>query len=600
MKNFFVSLFATLVAMVLFTAFFCLAGFLVFVLFAAAGAPRAGHAQGAVLTIDLSDPIDDRGGAEDPFGLFGGRFSTLRLADVTDAIVTAADDPSIRGIFLHGSVSGSWAQARELRQALLAFKESDKPIYAYFPDYEEAEFYLASLADQSYIAPLGLFVLDGLAAQVMYFAEGLEKLGVEVQVSRVGKFKSAVEPFIRDSMSPENREQLDTLLRDLFQTFLSETALARGLPVGELERVVAERAVLTSDEAVAAKFVDHVASFDRVLDELRDFAGPGAAGTSFLQVPLRAYVHELGDPFGTVRGGSGSNQIAVVYAQGEIVDGESLDQIGGATLARELRKLRTSSNAVAVVLRVDSPGGSASASEEILCEVERLREDGKIVVVSMAGVAASGGYWIASKADAIVAQPNTLTGSIGVFGMFPNAAGSLANLGLKSEVVKTGPYADWSSLWRRKEPEELALVQRHIDRIYDGFLDRVAGGRKLDRAVVEENAQGRIWSGTRAKELGLIDELGGLDDAIALAAQKAGVSTDYFVSFPERRSPFDELFGTLLADEHGTPVSRVAAGELFGALPTDVRAALTALGGLARHLEHGGVLARLPFAITVR
>jgi protease-4 len=581
--------------------FAALAAFLILMLLvASAGAPPVGHAEGAVLTVDLSEPIEDRGGAEDPFGLLGGRFTHLRLADVTDALAAAADDPSIRGVFLYGAPEGSWAQARELRQALLSFKESSKPIYAYFPDYEEVEFYLASVADHSYISPLGMFVLDGLAAQVMYFSDALAKLGIEVQVTRVGKYKSAVEPFVLDSMSPENRQQLDALLGDLFDVFLSETAVARDVPVEALQRVETEQAALSADEAVAAKFVDRAASFDRVLDDLRAFAGEGEAGTSFLQVPIRSYIRELADPFGATGVGKGTNEVAVVYAQGEIVDGESAEEVGGATLARELRELRLGSDAKAIVLRVDSPGGSASASEEILCEVVRLRDAGKTVVVSMGGVAASGGYWISSQADAIVAQPNTVTGSIGVFGMFPNAAGTLAKLGLKSEVVKTGPYADWSSPWRKKEPRELEIVQRYVDRIYDGFIERVASGRSLERSVVEENAQGRVWSGTRAKELGLVDELGGLDDAIALAAEKAGIADDYTVTFPDRRNPFDEWLDAWRSDEEGAPVSSGEFGRLVASLPADLRALARSLGGVARHLEHGGVLARLPYALTVR
>jgi protease-4 len=600
MKNFILQIFATLIAMAIFAVFSALALFLVVMLFAAAGAPVESHIDGAVLTVDLSQPIDDRGGVEDPFGLFAGQLTHLRLADVTDAIQTAAHDPSIRGLFLYGSVGGSWAQARELRQALLDFKAGDKPIYAYFDDYEEAEFYLASVADHAYIAPLGMFVLDGFAAQVMYLSDGLEKLGVEVQISRVGKFKSAVEPFVRDSMSPENREQIDTLLADLFRVFVSETAIARNLPVEALQRVAVERAALTADEALAAKFVDHVASFDRVLDDLREFAGRGDFETSFNQVALRRYIHELHSPFGEDVGGAGSNEIAVVYASGEIVDGESADQIGGATLSRELRELRENSGAKAVVLRVDSPGGSASASEAILCEVRRLREAGKVVVVSMAGVAASGGYWISSQADAIVAQPNTLTGSIGVFGMFPNVEAMLAKLGLKSEVVKTGPFADWSSPWRRKTQVELDLVQRHIDLIYSGFIDRVASGRTLERSIVEENAQGRIWSGVRAHELGLVDELGGLDDAITLAAEKAGIADDYFVSFPDRRNPFDEILDLLMAEEEGSPVTRMALADAVGLLPREIAAPIESLAGAARHLGRATVLARLPFALFVR
>ncbi|MCK6447939.1 MAG: signal peptide peptidase SppA [Planctomycetes bacterium] len=598
MKNFLLQILATLIAFAIVAVFSAFAAFLLFALLFASGAPPTTHARGAVLTLDLSEPIDDKGGVEDPFGLLGGRFSHLRLADVVDALHTAAYDDSIRGLFVHGAVNGSWAQARELRQALLAFKEGGKPIWAHFSDYEEAEFYLGSVADHSSIAPLGIFVLDGLAANVMYFADGLEKLGIEVQVSRVGKFKSAVEPFMTDTMSAENREQLDTLLSDLFQVFLSETAVARNVPVDALRDVVEHQAALTADEAVAAKFVDRVASFDRVLDELREFAGEGEWGTSFRQVALRGYVTELQQPFTTPTVGSGSNEIAVVFAQGEIVDGESLEEIGGATLARELRDLRTSSDAKAVVLRVDSPGGSAAASEEILVEVRRLRESGKTVVISMAGVAASGGYWISSQADAIVAQPNTITGSIGVFGMFPNAEGALAKLGLKSEVVKTGPHADWTSPWRRKSAEELALVQRHIDRIYDGFLERVSTGRALDRAVVEEHAQGRVWSGTRAKELGLVDELGGLDDAIALAAEKAGVGDDYFVTFPERRNPFDEFFDTLYADERGVPVGSSA---LDAWLPNELAEVAHTLALIRERFERGThVLARLPFALDVR
>ncbi len=594
MKNFIVQLFATLVGLCLFCAFFGVALFLLLMVLTMGAAPQP-VPDGAILTLDLSEPIDDRGGLDSAFGILQGERSHLALADVCRALRTAGTDNGISGVFLYGGVSGSWASVRELRQALLDFKSSKKPMVAFFPDYDEGEFYVSSVCDRSRIPSLGIFELDGFAAKVLYYADLLKKIGIEVQVTRVGKYKSAVEPFIKDEMSPENREQLSTLLGDFFDTFLAETAVARGVKVDELRDIVEHKAALSAPEAVDARLIDKVASFDQVLDELQQIAGDPHDGTSFAQVAMRKYIKHISSPFTGHSESSSSNHVAVIYAQGEIYDGESRTDIGGASFSRELRDLRNDPSVKAVVLRVDSPGGSAAASEEILCEVRRLRDAGKKVVVSMGGVAASGGYWISSLADAIVAEPNTITGSIGVFGVFPNAAELMSKIGLKSEVVKTGPFADWSSFYRTKAPVELAVIQRHIDAIYEAFLDRVVQGRKLDRAIVAENAQGRVWSGKRAKEIGLVDELGGLEEAITLAAAKAGLGNDWSVSYPPERNAFEELFERFAAENDGEPVSRFAK-----LLPPDLGTALQSVQSIAAHVGRTSVLARLPFSLSIR
>lgn len=387
--------------------------------------------------------------------------------------------------------------------------------------------------------------MNGLFAEMIYQAEALKKLGVGVQVTRVGKYKSAVEPLIRNEMSSEEKEQTQRLLGDLWQTLIQTSAKPRSLQPQALQAIANNQGFLFGQEAKTRKLVDQIAYEDEVITALRAKTGQSKDdeeskdddGDSVRQISLARYAETTEDNL-TTR--SSENEIAIVYAEGPIVDGDgegglgSSQVIAGNRVARQLRELRKDDDVKAVVLRVNSPGGSATASEIILREVRLLRESGKPVVVSMGNVAASGGYWIASLADKIVAEPTTITGSIGVFSLFVNLQQLGDKVGINWDGVKTSELADIYSSTRPKNPKELAILQKAVDQIYSEFLKRVAEGRKLPATKVAEIAQGRVWSGKAAKELGLVDELGGLDRAIEVAADLAKLGDDWKLKeYPE-------------------------------------------------------------------
>lgn len=515
----------------------------------------------SILVYDLATAIPDTEVIPSPTDalLSGSVPQQLTLREATNALREAASDERIVGLYLtsSGPVGTGLAAQEALRDAILVFQEADKPVLAYDVAWSEREYYLASLADTLYINPFGSLEMNGLLAEVMYQAEALDKLGIEVQVTRVGKYKSAVEPFIRNTMSPEEREQTRRLLDDLWQTLITDTAAAREIAPATLQAVADTQGLLLGVDAVTQQLADEVAYEDEVITALRQLTGeqdPDAeeddASDSFRHIGLERYAHSVTDPR---LERSTSQEIALVYAEGPIVYGGGDDGLGtssviaGDQLARTLRQLRADDDVQAVVLRVNSPGGSATASEVILREVQLLQEAGKPVVVSMGNVAASGGYWIAALADAIVAEPTTITGSIGVFSLFLSLEELGNKVGVTWEEVKTAELADLFSTTRPRTPEELAILQRSVDVIYDAFLDRVAEGRDLPRQRVEELAQGRIWSGTTALELGLVDELGGIDQAITTAATLAELEEDDWQlrEYPEA-TDWQRLFGDFL------------------------------------------------------
>ncbi|HJW08877.1 MAG TPA: signal peptide peptidase SppA, partial [Holophagaceae bacterium] len=384
-----------------------------------------------------------------------------------------------------------------------------------------------------------------LAAEPMFFGEAFKKYGVEVQVTRVGKYKSAVEPYILDRMSDENREQTKKLLGDIWGEWKDSVAADRHRSAEELQAIADTKGILGGDEALKEGLVDALKPYDEVLDELKQLSGSGKKDKDIPQMDLSIYAGLDGG------GPRGSNRIAVVYAEGEIVDGEGRDgQIGGDALGRNLRRLRMDDKVKAVVLRVNSPGGSASASEVIQREVI-LTKKVKPVVVSMGTVAASGGYWISTYGDRIFAEPNTITGSIGVFGLLPNVQKLANEHGVTFDRVETAKLANPFSLVRSKSPEELARIQVQVDRIYDQFLMKVSESRHKAKDAVHEIAQGRVWSGSEALRLGLVDELGGLQDAIRDAAKRAKIEHDYrLMEEGPKRSPLQKLLESMNAQPH--------------------------------------------------
>jgi protease-4 len=437
-----------------------------------------------------------------------------------------------------------------------------------------------------------MIYMPGLGAEPMFYTGAFEKFGIGVQVTRVGKYKSAVEPFIRKDLSPENREQLQKLLDDVWGELVDATAAARGMTKAELQTIVDREGFIRADAALAAKLVSRVSYRDEAFEELKARTGLKGSSKNFKQIALPEYIDLIEGAHATKLNSSAS-KIAVVYAEGVIVDGNGEhDEIGGTRFARELRRLRQDSDVKAIVLRVNSPGGSASASEHIQREI-RMAKQAKPVIVSMGSYAASGGYWISTYGDKIYAEPTTITGSIGVFGLMMNVEKLAGNLGLTFDHVKTGKYANTMTISRPKTDEELALIQRAVDWIYSEFIKKVSESRKLELSRVQEIAQGRVWSGVEAKNLGLVDEIGGLDAAIAYAAEKAVLGSKYQLE----EYPAHKEFAEVIADMFGgiKPASSRA-----GAITTMVDAMKDELRSLEQFNDQQGIYARLPVDIRLK
>jgi protease-4 len=611
MKNFLGSLLGALAALVIFSGALVTLGIGLLGALAALGESEKSSPAvlpGSYLVLDLSTNFSDAPPHLDLAAL-GGREESLQLRAATRSLRAAATDERITGVYLTGDLNpagygSGHAALRELRAALLAFREAGKPVVAYLTFASTRTYYVASAASDLALDPYGMILLPGLAAEPMFFAGAFEKVGINVQVTRAGKYKSAVEPFTRREMSAENREEVRELLQDLWDSLLGEIGTSRGVTAAQVQAVVDQEGLIRAAEALGAKLIDRTAYRDEIYDALKAKTGRAGSEKPFKQVTLAAYARQLKPASALpaprrvegVEPGSGkAGRIAIVYAEGEIVDGEgSPDEIGGARLSRELRKLRQDKNVRAVVLRVNSPGGSAASSEVVQREVRLLRRE-KPVVVSMGSYAASGGYWISAYADRIFAEPTTITGSIGVFGMQFDVQRLADSLGVTFDRVKTGRFADAMTVSRPKTPEEMAVLQRMVDWIYGEFLAKVAEGRNLPPDKVAAIAQGRVWSGADALEHGLVDELGGLDAALAYAAGKAGLAADYRVVEIPRERELVEAIQELI--EKAVPgAARVSAGpleELRRRVERELRA-------LAACNDPQGVYARLPFTLSVR
>jgi protease-4 len=496
------------------------------------------------------------------------------LRDVLDALRLAANDPRIEALVLDvDGVSGGLSKLREVRDALLPFKATGKRVVSYSERVGQAPYYLAALADEVMLHPDGLFFLEGFGGHRPYFKEGLDRFGVRVHVFRVGRYKSAVEPYTRSGMSEEAREAALEVYGDLWRNWLEDVASARGLSPESLQaaiedwpRRVAEAGGDLARTALEAGLVDELVPRDRLRARMIELVGSDDDGRTYRQVGFRTYLAARATARQARGRGAG---VAVVVARGEILDGsQPPGTIGGDSTAALLRRAREDEKARAVVLRLDSPGGSAFASEVIRRECELVRAAGKPLVVSMSSVAASGGYWIATGADEIWASPATITGSIGIFGMFPDFHEALdRHLGVRYDGVGTTPWTDALNPGRPLDPAVAEVIQDVIDRGYEDFLERVARARGMSRDEVDSLAQGRVWSGEDAKIRGLVDSLGDLQQAIASAAKRAGLPEGYRVFYVETPLPLRfRLARALLefaggTDPAGTPAPQDSAIE---------------------------------------
>lgn len=543
----------------------------------------------SMLVLDMTRQIVDRA-PNDPFqDIDIPGFPTLKtigLDDIQTALEKAVHDDRIKGVYLKLSfVSGGMASVEEVRNMLLAFKDScDKPIYAYGDSYDQKSYYLATAADQIVVHPLGAVDFRGLGGEMMFYTKMLEKLGIEMQIVRHGKFKAAVEPFMLEKMSEENREQQLTYMGSLWNQMLKGISETRNISVDQLNLLADEvQTFKQGNKAVESGLVDAARYKDEVLNDLREITGikgtkgvPVVGAANYAKAPVKG----KSKPFSR-------NKIAVIYASGDIGMSMGSNAIIGDVLGKEIRKVRQDSSYKAIVLRVNSPGGAVFDSEVIWREVKLAAEE-KTMVVSFGDVAASGGYYIACPADLIVAQPNTITGSIGIFGMIPNM-GELLNdkLGITTDVVKTNKNSDLISLSRPMTEFEREMMQQYIEEGYDLFITHVADGRNMTKEQVDEIGEGRVWSGENAKEIGLVDEFGGLQRAIELAAEIEGLENYRTVQLPAQLDPFQQMFKT------GTDNLRVRF--LKNQLGENYRY----YEFLKKSSEMNGIYARIPYDINI-
>lgn len=514
----------------------------VFIFATIASASKSGPKvpKNSILELTFSKPISERT-TDNPFSgasFLGGKMGSTKqgLDDIVKVIRMAAADKRIKGIYLNaGSVQAGWATTEAIRKELIDFKKSGKFIYAYSEGYTEKAYYLASVADKVFLYPEGGFELNGVNVTIAFYKGLTEKLGVEITPIRHGKFKSAVEPFLRKDMSPENKMMTMEFISDIWENFLENTAKSRNISKEDLRQIANTMAVRQPKDALNKRLVDGLLYEDEVNNELRKKLGLKEK-EKIKKVSFDTYKDVKPSSVGIKQ--KGKEKIAVIYCVGEISSGEGDEEsIGSVSTASAIRKARLDDEVKAVVLRVNSPGGSALASDVIWREVV-LTKKVKPVVVSMGDVAASGGYYISCAANKIYAEPNTITGSIGVFGLMPNMQ-KLYNekLGINHDGVKIGEFSDLGAIYRPLTEKEQAIIQESVDQTYETFITRVAEGRYITKAEVDSIGQGRVWSGVDALKIKLVDELGGLPEAIK-EAEKLGKLTKgkyKIVQYPEKQ-----------------------------------------------------------------
>ncbi|MBO6051203.1 MAG: signal peptide peptidase SppA [Bacteroidales bacterium] len=505
----------------------------------------------SILKLDLQKNISEQA-VENPFDMFGDEFSqyyqsSIGLDDILACIKSAAKDPKIKGIYINSeSVGAAPATLKEIHDALMEFKASGKFIYAYADSYAQGGYYLSSVADKVTMSTTGLIQFKGIAMQVMFYKGLIDKLDVDVQVIRHGKFKSAVEPFLTDKMSDANREQMTLLANTLWNTMVEDIAASRKLSTEEVNNIADGMFIGTAAKAVESKLIDKACYKSDVVQDLKKLVN--VENDKDLNITtLAEYTKALKAENNTAK-----DEIAIIYAVGEIRGGKSGNDImGSETMVKLIKEAYTSDNVKAIVLRVNSPGGDGTASDIIWHEIEQAKKAGKIVVTSMGDYAASGGYYISCNSNYIIAQPNTLTGSIGVFGVVPSFQRALKNkLGVTVDGVSTNKHSDAGGTMRPMNAEELAVYQEFIDDFYGVFTQRVADGRGMEQSAVDEIGQGRVWAGSDALKIGLVDALGNIDDAVAKAAELAKLENYKISYYPKKKDFWTKLMEKSSSDNN--------------------------------------------------
>ena len=532
---------------------------------------------GVLTERELVDPLEELLLANSP--------KPIGLMNTLDAIAAAADDDKIEGIYLEsGFLQAGYSSLSEIREALEAFKASGKFVYAYGAYISEGDYYLASVADSLFLNPEGALEINGLSANITFFKGAFDKLGVEPEIFRVGKFKSFVEPYIRTDMSDANRLQTSSMLNSAYAEFVTAVAASTRKSETEVRKISDQMLVRLPEDAEKYGLITRVAYEDEVKDLIRSETGLDE-DDKINFIGLNDYYMNMGSRYST----GGSNQVAVIVAEGDIIMGSGSANIAGDRFANEIRKAANNKRIKAIVIRGNSPGGSLTASDIMWREIMKAKEK-KPVIASMGDVAASGGYFISMPCDAIVARPNTITGSIGIFGMMFNLSDMLEDkLGITHDVVNTGEYSDIMTVTRSLRPEERAIIQQGVDRGYETFITKAAAGRGMTVQQIEEVASGRVWTGTQALENGLVDQLGGIDDAIQLAAEKAGIEDQFSVRYmPQQKPIFEDIFNTSTQE-----VRNKIADEQYGDLAPFIKK-------LKNLKQYQGVQARLPYELEIK
>lgn len=540
-----------------------------------------------ILKIQLDQPIVERS-SNNPLENFS--FSSFKsnkplgLNMIVANIQKAKADDNIIGIYMDLNTinAGGFATVQEIRNAIVDFKKSGKFVVAYSDTYSQVAYYLASAADKIYLNPEGNLELLGLRAQVMFYKGALDKLGVNAQIIRHGKFKSAVEPFMLEKMSPANREQYDALLGSIWGSMVEEISKSRNVSVDELNAIANNLTVSDGKSAIKAKLIDGVLYKDQLIDKLGTYAKT-SKGEDPEAITLAKYDKV------TVEAKHPREKISIIFASGEVVMGSDSQNLSEKEISNAIRQARKDKNTKAIVLRVNSPGGSALASDIIWREMELARK-AKPVVVSMGDLAASGGYYITAPANVIFAQPTTLTGSIGVFGvLFDVQKGLKDKLGITVDIAKTNDHADLGTPFRMLTPSENEVIQAEVERVYSTFTGHVAQGRKLPISYVDSIGQGRVWSGAMAQKLKLVDKMGGLTEAIAEAAKLAKIKAYRIEDLPEQKDPFTQLMAEFTGESIATYFTKGQLGDAF-----------MSYNEITSFVKNQGVQARLPFWIQFK
>lgn len=588
MKDFFKNVFATFVGLFLFVLVTLLLGFVCIFGMVLSSESTTEIKNNSVLVINLSGPLNERTEENVITKFVGKTANETSLEDVLSGIKKAKADKNIKGIYLEAGVfvPNSYAALQEIRDALIDFKKSNKWIVAYGDSYTQGTYYLASVANDVYLNPQGMLDWHGLSTQRIYLKDMLAKFGVKVQVSKVGTYKSATEMFTGDKMSDADRQQTSAYLNGIWKYLLKGVGESRNIPIAKLNEY-ADSVITFANPAdyLKMKLIDKLLYTDQVRNEIKKRLGI-ASGDDINQVSLA--------DLKTVKADKNGNEIAVYYAYGDIVDvpvsGTSLSQhnIVGKDVCKDLKELMDDDDVKAVVIRVNSGGGSAFASEQMWHQIMELKKV-KPVVVSMGGYAASGGYYMSVPANWIVAEPTTVTGSIGIFGMFPDFSGLASEkLGIKFDEVKTNKNGTFLSPMRPLTPDEMRMLQVYIDRGYNTFKDRVAQGRKLTMQQVETIAQGHVYTGEDALKIKLVDELGGLDKAVLKAVQLAKIKDYYTKNYPAPVNWLDQIFGDYVQDNYLSEQLHSSLGMLYQ--PFSILRTLN---------QQSAIQARIPYFINI-